>query len=195
MQITKPSTRRKNLFQAPKHRRHKQFSASLSSDLKRQHGVNAFPVKTGDTVRVIRGDRAGFEGKITSANRGKYRIFVEGVTREKVDGTAIPIPIHPSKVMIISLNLDDKRRKERLKRRGITPQKKRAPRKKASASTKLPVEEAEKTKESLEKKKPVAKTRKKKKPVKPATGDAKKKSSIKTSSSAGQSKMRKSGGK
>ena len=78
MQITKPSTRRKNLFQAPKHRRHKQFSASLSSDLKGQHGVNAFPVKTGDTVRVTRGDRAGFEGKI-QIYKGELELVIEKV--------------------------------------------------------------------------------------------------------------------
>jgi large subunit ribosomal protein L24 len=194
MQITKPSTRRKNLFQAPKHRRHKQFSASLSSDLKGQHGVNAFPVKTGDTVRVTRGDRAGFEGKITSVNRNKYRIFVEGVTREKVDGTAIPIPIHPSKVMIINLNMDDKRRRERLKQKGSAPQRKRVPRKKASASTKPAVEKAEETKELLEKKKPITKSRKKKKPAKPSTMDAKKRST-KNSPKTDQSKKRKKGAK
>jgi len=42
-------------------------------------------------------------------------LFVEGVTREKVDGTAVQIPLHPSKVMIMSLNLDDKWRRESLK--------------------------------------------------------------------------------
>ncbi len=42
-------------------------------------------------------------------------MFVEGVTREKVDGTAIQIPTHPSKVMLTSLNLDDKWRRESLK--------------------------------------------------------------------------------
>jgi large subunit ribosomal protein L24 len=194
MQITKPGTQRKRLFQAPKHRRHKEFSASLSSDLKGQHGVNAFPVKTGDTVRVTRGDRAGFEGKITSVNRNKYRIFVEGVTREKVDGTAIPIPIHPSKVMIINLNMDDKRRRERLKQKGSAPQRKRVPRKKTSASIKPAVEKAEETKELLEKKKPITKSRKKKKPAKPPTMDAKKRRT-KNSPKTDQSKKRKKGAK
>jgi large subunit ribosomal protein L24 len=71
----------------------------------------------GDTVKIMRGDRRGFEGKVTRVDRQKYRIFVEGITREKVDGSTIQIPIHPSKVMITRLNLDDKWRKEALKRK------------------------------------------------------------------------------
>jgi ribosomal protein L24 len=71
----------------------------------------------GDTVRVIRGDRRGFEGRITRVDRKNFRIYVEGVTRDKVDGTTIQIPIHPSKAMIVNLNLDDKWRREALKRK------------------------------------------------------------------------------
>jgi len=77
--------------------------------------VNSFPVRTGDTVRVMRGDRKGSEGKVTKVDRRKYRILIEGITREKVDGTAIQTAIHPSKVMLTNLNLDDKWRRESLK--------------------------------------------------------------------------------
>jgi len=72
----------------------------------------------------MRGDRKGFEGKIVQVDRKNYRIFVEGVSREKVDGTTMPLPIHPSKVMIINLNLDDKWRREILKRKEISEKKK-----------------------------------------------------------------------
>ncbi len=120
MRITKPRTQRKKLFQAPAHRRYKHFSATLSPDLKEKHGTNAVPVKVGDTVRVMRGDRKGFEGKIMRVDRKKYRVFVEGVTREKVDGTTLQIPVHPSKVMILDLDLADKWRREAIKRKGMT---------------------------------------------------------------------------
>jgi large subunit ribosomal protein L24 len=88
------------------------MAAHLSPELRASHGVRSFPVRTGDTVRVVRGDHKGVEGKITSVKLPKYRIFVEGLTREKVDGTTINVPIHPSKVMVTRLNLDDKWRKE-----------------------------------------------------------------------------------
>ena len=119
MRTTQPRKQRKLLYQAPSHVRHKSLSAPLSPSLKASHKVNSIPVRRGDTVRVIRGDRKGTEGKVTRVDQKTYRIFIEGITREKVDGTATPIPIHPSKVMITGLNLDDKWRKESLKTEAV----------------------------------------------------------------------------
>lgn len=115
MKTTQPRKQRKRLYQAPAHIRYKHFSALLSPSLKTSHNIGSLPVRSGDTVRIMRGDRKGLEGKVTRVDRKNYRIFVEGVTREKVDGTTAFIPIHPSKVMITSLNLDDKWRRESLK--------------------------------------------------------------------------------
>jgi len=120
MKTTKPGKQRKRLYQAPLNERYKRFSAPLSSKLKESHSTNSVPVRSGDTVMIMRGDRKGSEGKVTKINRKKYRIFVEGATREKVDGTTTFIPIHPSKVMITRLNLDDKWRKKILERKGVT---------------------------------------------------------------------------
>ena len=119
MRTTQPRKQRKLLYQAPSHVRHKSLSAPLSPSLKTSHKVNSIPVRRGDTVRVIRGDRKGTEGKVTRVDQKTYRIFIEGITREKVDGTATPIPIHPSKVRITGLNLDDKWRKESLKAEAV----------------------------------------------------------------------------
>jgi large subunit ribosomal protein L24 len=105
---------------------YKRFSAPLSPSLKASHNTNSIPVRTGDTVQIMAGDRKGFEGKVTGVDRGKYRVFVEGVTREKVDGTTMPLPIHPSKIMITQLNLDDKWRREALKRKGAVEEIERA---------------------------------------------------------------------
>jgi large subunit ribosomal protein L24 len=120
MKTTKPTKQRKRLYQAPLNERYRRFSASLSSKLKESHGTGSVPVRKGDTVMIMRGDRKGSEGKVTQIDRKKYRIFVEGMNREKVDGTSIPVPIHPSKVMITRLNLDDKWRKKILERKGVT---------------------------------------------------------------------------
>jgi len=120
MKTTKPTKQRKRLYQAPLNERYRRFSAPLSSKLKDSHGTGSVPVRNGDTVMIMRGDRKGSEGKVTQIDRKKYRIFVEGATREKVDGTTTFIPIHPSKVMITRLNLDDKWRKKILERKGVT---------------------------------------------------------------------------
>ncbi len=109
--LTKPTRQRKILFQAPAHLRHKLIAAHLSSELRASHATKSFPVRNGDTVRVVRGDHKGVEGKIMRVDLSRYRIYVEGLTREKVDGTTINVPIHPSKVIVTRLNLDDKWRK------------------------------------------------------------------------------------
>jgi len=118
--VTKPTKQRKMLFQAPNHIRYKHFAAPLSPELKASRQVRSLPVRSGDTVRIMRGDHKGFEGKVTRVDRRKYRIYIEGLTREKVDGTTIFVPIHPSKVMIANLNLEDKWRKQVLERKSKT---------------------------------------------------------------------------
>lgn len=149
-QTAKPAKQRKMLFQAPDHIRHKHFAAPLSPELRKSYRTRSLPVRSGDTVRVMRGDRKGFEGKVTRIDRKKYRIYVEGLTREKVDGTTIFVPVHPSKVMITKLNLDDKWRKEiletRKKAKGIVEAALEKPLEIAKVEEK-PVEEEEAVKE------------------------------------------------
>ena len=105
------------LFNAPAHIRHKLMSAPLSHELSASRGAKTLPVRRGDTILIKRGDNKGFEGKISRVDLKAFRIYVEGLTREKVDGTNIFLPVHPSKVEIRNLNLDDKWRKNILARK------------------------------------------------------------------------------
>ena len=109
--VKKPGKQRKRLYNAPAHLRHKFMAAPLSQELISSKGAKALPVRKGDTVRIMRGDNKGFEGKVSRIDLKRYRIFIEGLTREKVDGTSIFVSVHPSKVMIKNLKLDDKWRK------------------------------------------------------------------------------------
>ena len=120
MKTTKPTKQRKRMYQAPVTDRYRRFSAPLSSKLKDSQGTRSVPVRKGDTVMIMRGDRKGSEGKVNQIDRKNYRLFVDGATREKVDGTTINVPIHPSKVMITRLNLDDKWRKKILERKAVS---------------------------------------------------------------------------
>jgi len=133
---SKPSKQRKRLFTAPLHVRYKILSAPLAPELREKYGFRSLPVRVGDKVQVMRGDFKGFEGKILSVDRKKFRITIEGITREKVDGTTINVPIHPSKVMITELNLDDKWRRKIIERKS-----------KAKEELKRRKEEEEKVKE------------------------------------------------
>jgi large subunit ribosomal protein L24 len=121
MQTTKPvkdpRKQRKRLYNAPAHLRHKLMAAPLAPELISSKGAKTLPVRKGDTVRVVRGDHTGFEGKVSRVDLKRYRIFLEGLTREKVDGTNIFVSVHPSKVMIKNLKLDDKWRKAIVERK------------------------------------------------------------------------------
>ena len=154
--VTKPTKQRKMLYQAPAHIRYRLFTAPLSPELRASHGVKALPIRSGDSVRVMRGDQKGFEGKITRIDRKKYRIYVEGLTREKVDGTTIFVPVHPSKVMITRLILDDKWRKKILER-------KKAARKKVEEVAEKPPKEVVEIKEEIVEEKPPEKRPKRRK--------------------------------
>jgi large subunit ribosomal protein L24 len=155
------------IYQAPDHIRYKLFAATLSPELRKSHGVKALPVRRGDTVRVMRGDHKGLEGKVTRVDRKRYRIFLEGLTREKVDGTTTFIPIHPSKVMITRLNLDDKWRNKILKRKGKAE-------KKVEEAAKVPEEVVEVEEKVIEEEKPKRKKRKTAKKVEKKIEEAKK---------------------
>jgi large subunit ribosomal protein L24 len=93
------------------------MAAPLSPELISQRGIKALPVRKGDSVRVVRGDHRGFDGKVSRIDLKHYRVYLEGLTREKVDGTTVFVALHPSKIMIRTLNLDDKVRKALLERK------------------------------------------------------------------------------
>ncbi len=146
--VKNPGKQRKRLFNAPAHIRHKLMSAPLSRELTASKGAKTLPVRKGDTILIKRGDNKGFEGKVSRVDLKAFRIYVEGLTREKVDGTNIFLPIHPSKVEIRNLNLDDKWRKNILERKQVVEKPAKAEKPKAK-----PVRKAEKV--PANKKKPV----------------------------------------
>lgn len=74
----------------------------------KKHGVKTLPLRTGDSVRIIRGDFVGLEGKVERVEYSTGRIYVEGMTREKAAGVSSKLPIHASKVLITGVNLSDK---------------------------------------------------------------------------------------
>jgi large subunit ribosomal protein L24 len=110
-----PGKQRKVRYSAHSRLKHRLLAAPLSVELKTTYGRKTVPVRTGDTVRIVRGDFSGVEGKVSDINTSSQRLFVEGVTREKVAGTSEKVTVHCTKVMITKLNLDDKWRADSLK--------------------------------------------------------------------------------
>jgi large subunit ribosomal protein L24 len=154
--IKNPKKQRKRLFNAPAHLRHKLMASPLSRELAASRGTKTLPVRKGDTVRIERGDNKGFEGKVSRVDLSEYRIYLEGLTREKTDGTNIFISVHPSKVQIRNLNLDDKRRKDILGRKKEIEKPEREEELKAKPSKKaeIPQEKQEEKVEEIIEQKP-----------------------------------------
>ena len=113
-----PRKQRKAYFKAPLHVRQKFMTAPLSPELREKYGVRSLPVRKGDKVRVMRGDFKGHEGEVVRVDLKRIRVFVDGVTIKKADGTPVFRPLHPSNLMIVSLKLDDQMRRRILERRG-----------------------------------------------------------------------------
>ena len=110
-----PRKQRKALYNAPAHARGKHLSATLSKDLRADLGKRSLPLRSGDKVRVLRGDFKGHEGEVLSVDYGSYKVTIEDVTLSKPDGTAVFLPVDPSNLMIIDADTKDDRR---IKNRG-----------------------------------------------------------------------------
>lgn len=118
MASAKPSKQRKRLFNAPPHKRRRMLSAHLNEELASRYNARHLPIRTGDSVRIMRGDFAGLEGKIERVEYSTGRIFVEGMVREKAAGVSSKLPVHASKVIVTNLNLSDKWRSGILSEKG-----------------------------------------------------------------------------
>jgi large subunit ribosomal protein L24 len=118
--VTKPSTARKHRYNAPLHKRRKYVSAPLSPSLRVEHGTRSMPVVEDDTVSITKGDRKLSEGRVLRVDAKNTRIFLEGVTRTRQDGSTVQIPIRPENVMITKLNLKVGWRKKVLERKSFS---------------------------------------------------------------------------
>ncbi len=86
----------------------------LSAELREKYKRKSVRPRKGDSVRIVRGEFLGVEGKVTKVISKEGRLNVEGVSREKMKGGTAPVPIESSKVVLTALNLDDKARKSKL---------------------------------------------------------------------------------
>lgn len=111
--------RNRQFYQASNHVRSKQLGATLSKELREKYGKRSARVVEGDTIRIMRGEFKGIDGKVTQISTEKNGVAVEGIKREKLKGGNVDIYIHTSNVMITGLNLDDKWRQNRLEGQAV----------------------------------------------------------------------------
>ncbi len=109
-----PRKQRKYRAEAPLHLRHKFLSSHLSKELRKKYGKRNLPLRTGDEVLVMRGNFAKKKAKVLSVDVKRERVILEGLNRQKKDGTKISVFFNPSNLQIQTLNLEDKKRAKKL---------------------------------------------------------------------------------
>jgi ribosomal protein uL24 len=118
--ITKPSSSRRKRYLANNLLKRKFISAPLSPNLRAEHGTRSMQVIVDDTVSITKGDRKLSEGRVLRIDTSKSRIYIEGVTRTRQDGSTVQIPIRSENVMLTRLNLNDQWRRRILERKSFS---------------------------------------------------------------------------
>ena len=109
--------RNRQIYRAVNSVRNKQIGAALSKQLRQKYQRRSIRIVKGDTVKILRGEYKGIDGKVTKISLEKNSIAVEGVQREKLKGGKIDLYIHSSNTVITSLNTEDNWRTKKLERK------------------------------------------------------------------------------
>ncbi len=98
------------MINAPLHVRQKLMHANLSKELREKYDKRSLPVRKDDKVKVMRGKFKGKIVKVAEINLKTLKVYLEEVTRKRVDGREVPVPIQPSNLQIVSAAMEDKKR-------------------------------------------------------------------------------------
>ncbi|MBI2573220.1 50S ribosomal protein L24 [Candidatus Woesearchaeota archaeon] len=116
---------RKFRYAAPLHVRQKFVHVHLSKDLRAKHGVRSTQIRKGDKVRVLRGQFKKREAQVERVSLHFSKVYLSGLDVVKRDGSKVQVALEPSNLVIVELDLKDKRRKEKLeaaKTKTVIPQ-------------------------------------------------------------------------
>jgi large subunit ribosomal protein L24 len=92
----------------------KQLGSALSKDLHKKYGKRSVRVIEGDSIKIVRGEFKGVDGKISKISTQKSSVSIEGIKKEKTKGDKFDVHIHTSNLVVTSLNTGDKWRMAKL---------------------------------------------------------------------------------
>ena len=82
----------------------------LDEFLQEEYGLRSLVIKKGDLVRIMRGQFRDTEGKVTEVSYKKGVVYLDNATITKADGKEASVPIHPSNLLLVKLELNDERK-------------------------------------------------------------------------------------
>ena len=100
-------------------------------------------VVEGDSVKVIRGEFNGVDGKVTKVSTANNGLTIEGVKKEKLKGDKYNIYIHTSNIEVTGLNTDDKWRINKLEGKNVRAARPKSEKKETISGKKLKSEKNE----------------------------------------------------
>lgn len=106
--------RNRLIYQASLQVKSKQLGSALSKDLAKKYGKKSVRVMEGDSIKIVRGEFKGVDGKVSKISMQKSAVAIEGIKKEKTKGDKFDVYIHTSNLLVTSLNGDDKWRIARL---------------------------------------------------------------------------------
>jgi len=104
-----PRKQRRQVYNAPMHERKKLLKCRLDEFLQEEYGLRSLVVKKGDLVRIMRGQFRDTESKVIMVSYKKGVVYLDNTTITKADGKETAVPVHPSNIMLVKLELDDER--------------------------------------------------------------------------------------
>ena len=122
--------RNKMIYRATYTTKSKQLGSALSKDLHKKYGKRSVRVIEGDSIRIVRGEYKGVDGKISTISTQKNSVSIEGIKKEKTKGDKFDVYIHTSNLVVTSLNTGDKWRMARLEGKDPRKQPKEDPKEK-----------------------------------------------------------------
>ncbi|AOV94358.1 hypothetical protein AQV86_00345 [Nanohaloarchaea archaeon SG9] len=108
-----PQKQRKYRENAPQHIKDTLISVNLSDTLREELGTRSISLNLGDRVKVMRGDRKGAEGIVSNIDRGKEKVYINGLEVTRQDGSTSEVPFRPSNLQAQALNLEEDDRIEK----------------------------------------------------------------------------------
>jgi len=119
--------RNKMIYRATFTTKSKQLGSALSKDLHKKYGKRSVRVIEGDSIKIVRGEFKGVDGKISKISTQKNSVSIEGIKKEKTKGDKFDVYIHTSNLVVTSLNTGDKWRMARLEGKDPRKQPKETP--------------------------------------------------------------------
>lgn len=106
-----PRKQRRHIYKGPIHSHKNLLKCRLDEFLQEEYGIRSLVLRKGDLVRIMRGQFRDTEGKVVGVDYSKIRVYLENATTTKADGKEVQVPIHPSNLMLVKLELDDDRKR------------------------------------------------------------------------------------